>query len=97
MQDFRAVSFSLDRMFDGLNLPAYAADAIEHLLFVPDYVRQEPPPQFSWIVYPTRYMIFFVVGVGYSTVQGNIAGWRWTPDQAGKIPYRGIIQDRHRR
>ena len=46
VKDFRAVSLSLDGMFDGLNLPAYAADAIEHFLLVPKYVGQGPPPQF---------------------------------------------------
>ena len=45
VQDFRAVGLSLDGVFNGLNLPAYAADAIEHFLLVPKYVGQEPPPQ----------------------------------------------------
>ena len=45
VQDFRAVSLSLDRMLDGLNLPAYAADAIEHFLLVPNDVCQKPPPE----------------------------------------------------
>jgi hypothetical protein len=57
VQYFRAVSLSLDRMLNGLNLPAYAADSIEHFLFVPKYVRQKTPPQFPRIVYPTWYII----------------------------------------
>ena len=44
VQDFRAVSLSFDRILNGLNLPANPADTIEHLLFVPKYVSQEPPP-----------------------------------------------------
>jgi hypothetical protein len=45
VQNFRAVSLSLDRMLDGLNLPTYATDAVEHFLLVPNDVCQKPPPK----------------------------------------------------
>jgi hypothetical protein len=47
VQDFRAISLSFDGVLNGFNLPTYAADTIEHFLFVSKYVSQEPPPQFS--------------------------------------------------
>ena len=44
VQDIGAVRFPLDGVLDGLDLPAQAADAIEHFLFVADDVSQKPPP-----------------------------------------------------
>jgi hypothetical protein len=57
VQDLRTVSISLDRMLDGLNLAAYAADAIKHLVLVAKYVRQQLPPSIIEIVYPTWYIV----------------------------------------
>jgi hypothetical protein len=47
VQDLRTVSLAFDCALDSLNLSANAADAIEHLLLIPKYVGQWPPPQLS--------------------------------------------------
>ena len=44
VQDFRAVSLAFDRMLNRLDLPANAADPIEHLLLVSQYVSQNLSP-----------------------------------------------------
>ena len=41
VQDFRAVRLPLNRMLNGFDLTAQAADAIEHLFLVSKYVRQK--------------------------------------------------------
>ena len=48
MQDFRAVSLSFDGMLNGFHLSSNPADTIEHLLLVPKYVSQEPPPKYRF-------------------------------------------------
>jgi len=44
VQDFRAVSLALDSFLNCFHLTTNPADAIKHLLLVPKYVSQKPPP-----------------------------------------------------
>ena len=55
VQNFRAVGLPFNRILDGLNLPAYAADAVEHFLLVAKYVCQSLPSYTLQIVYPAWY------------------------------------------